>query len=272
MFELVQRGPISYLECVPLRELGFVTHAFCTRREGVSAGAFKSLNFSTSEGDPEECVRANWDRTAEAFGLSRRQFFNVHQVHGNEVLVIDDPAFRTFTCQPLRYDAIVTARPGLALCIRTADCVPILLADSRKGAVAAVHAGWRGTSLGVAARAVDCLREHFASDPRDLLAAVGPSIGPCCYEVDKPVHRSMEALGPDRTSFLAAVGKGKWKFDLAAENRSQLLERGLSPERIYLSGACTSCESERWFSHRRDAGRTGRHLNFIFMDRTPQIL
>ncbi len=272
MFELVRRGPVSYLECVPLRELGFVSHAFCTRREGVSAGAFESLNFSASEGDPEECVRVNWDRTAEAFGLSRRQFFNVRQVHGNEVLAIDDPAFMTFTCQPLRYDAIVTDKPGLALCIRTADCVPILLADARRGIVAAVHAGWRGTSLGVAARAVDCLRDRFSSEPRDLLAAVGPAIGPCCYEVDAPVHRAMEALGPGQTSFLVPAGPGKWRFDLAAANRAQLLGQGLSPERIHLSGECTSCDPERWFSHRRDAGRTGRHLNFIFMDRTPGIL
>lgn len=270
MFELVKRGVVSFLECVPLRELGFVTHAFCTRREGVSAGPFASLNFSTSEGDTEECVRGNWDRTAEAFGLSRRQFFNVHQVHGNGVLVLDAPAFRTFAGRPLRYDALATDRPGLALCIRTADCVPILLADARKGAVAAVHAGWRGTAAGVAARAVDCFRERFSSDPRDILAAVGPAIGPCCYEVDAPVHRAMEDLGPGHAAFLTPAGPGRWTLDLAAANRFQLLERGLLPERVFLSGACTSCEEERYYSHRRDAGRTGRHLNFILVDPPPQ--
>ncbi|HOI75105.1 MAG TPA: peptidoglycan editing factor PgeF [Syntrophales bacterium] len=272
MFELVQRGSVSFLQCVPLRELGFVTHAFCTRREGASSGPFESLNFSSSEGDPEECVRANWDRAAEAFGLTRRQFFNVHQVHGNDVLVIDDPAFMTFTCQPLRCDAIVTTRPGLALCIRTADCVPILMADPRKGVVAAVHAGWRGTSLGVAGRVADCFRDRFSSDPRDLLAAVGPAIGPCCYEVDAPVQQAMENLGPGQTSFLTPAGPGKWRLDLAAANRSQLLERGFSPENVHLSGTCTSCGKERWFSHRRDAGRSGRHLNFILMDQKPDIL
>jgi YfiH family protein len=269
MFEHVRRGAVEYLECVPLREMGFVSHAFCTRREGVSAGAFASLNFSTSEGDPEERVGANWDRTAEAFGLTRRQFFNVHQVHGSDVLAIDDPAFRTYTCQPLRYDAIVTGRPGLALCIRTADCVPILLADPRTGAVAAVHAGWRGTALGVAARAVCCLRERHAADPRDILAAVGPAIGPCCYEVDAPVHEAMEARGADPSALLRPAGPGKWKFDLAAANRAQLLGGGLLPEHVFLSGECTSCREDRYFSHRRDRGKTGRHLNFILAERAP---
>jgi polyphenol oxidase len=267
MFEIARRGAVSYLECIPLRDLGFVTHGFCTRRQGASAGAFESLNFSTSEGDPEERVRENWERTAEAFGLSRSQFLTVHQVHGSEILVVDHAA-RVHPGQPVRCDALVTDRPELALCIRTADCVPILLVDPGKGVVGAVHAGWRGTALGIAAKAVDCFRERFSSDPRDLLAAVGPSIGPCCYEVDAPVRRAMEALGPGQSAFLAPAGPERWRLDLAAANRSQLLERGLSPRRVFLSGACTSCEAERYFSHRRDAGKTGRHLNFILLNRT----
>ena len=148
-------------------------------------------------------------------------------------------------------DALVTNRPGLALAVRTADCYPILLADSRNRAVAAVHAGWRGTSTHILHRALEKMNAEFGTSPADVHAAIGPGIGVCCYEVGEEVaHRF--GLPPIRTH-----------LDLARENRNQLEAAGVAPQNIEALGVCTFCDAERFFSYRRDKEQAGRMTSFI---------
>ena len=156
------------------------------------------------------------------------------------------------------YDAVVTALPGIALTILTADCVPILLYDPVRRAVGSVHAGWAGTVKGVARRAVEAMSAAYGTDPSDLLAAIGPSIGPCCYEVDGRV------MGPLRGAFpgwdgLAAMGRpGKWQLDLWKSNRQVLASAGVKDSNIVVMALCTACNTDKFYSHRKSGGKTGR--------------
>jgi YfiH family protein len=156
-------------------------------------------------------------------------------------------------------DAVVSVTPGVAACVSVADCVPVLLADPVGGAVAAIHAGWRGTAARAAAEGVRALAREGA-EPGRLVAAVGPSIGPCCYEVSPELaDRFGREIGPEAV----ALGGGAPRLDLWRANVRVLLDAGLAAERIEVVGRCTACERELFFSHRRDAGRTGRQVGFI---------
>ncbi|MEI7637020.1 MAG: peptidoglycan editing factor PgeF [Syntrophus sp. (in: bacteria)] len=269
MLELVKQGNIEYFDAAAWRAYPFLTHAFCTRRGGVSEGAFASLNMSLKEGDTDENISKNWDMVATAFGVSRRNFFQVHQVHGDRILTIDDAESQTFDSQDLDYDAIITNRPGLALCMKTADCVPVLMVDTEKRIVAAVHAGWRGSALNISGKVLRLLSERYGTRPQDVQAAIGPAIGACCYEVDATVHEAME-FHPARDKIFdlpsgPGTGMGKWKLNLPLANRYQLQELGVPGENIHDAYLCTSCASELFYSHRKEGGITGRLLNFIML-------
>jgi YfiH family protein len=290
MLELVRQGSIDYFGVAAWRAYPFLTHAFCTRRGGVSKGAFAGLNMSHKEGDNDENIRKNWDIVAATFGVSRENFFQVHQVHGDRIFTIDDAAPQTFDHQPREYDAIITNRPGLALCVKTADCVPVLMVDMEKRIVAAVHAGWRGTALNISGKALRSLSEQYGTRPQDIQAAIGPAIGACCYEVDATVYRAMEShpardkifaprsgsgsesgagLGTKtvmKTKTGTGTGVAKWKLNLALANRHQLQEMGVPGANIHNADLCTSCASEWFYSHRKERGITGRMLNFIMIN------
>ncbi len=207
------------------------------------------------------CVRGS----VEPAGLRR-----IKQVHGREVvdaaLLADHSDAQPATREA---DAVVSNQVGVGVAVVTADCVPILLADSRAGVVAAVHAGWRGLVRGVIGSSVSALTQ-LAADPRRLTAIIGPYIGSCCYEVDEPVlsafsarfHALMEsATRPTRA--------GHARLDLGAFAIAELVSAGLSTERIgSFVGSCTSCDHERFHSYRRDGARAGRLLHFV---RTPPL-
>jgi hypothetical protein len=146
-------------------------------------------------------------------------------------------------------DALLENTPGSVVAIRTADCLPILLVDGRHRAVAAVHAGWRGTVAGIAQRAIEAMHQQFASLPGDLHAAIGPGIGKCCYEV-----------GPEVAAQFGRQGRAH--VDLAEANRRQLIEAGVTPERIYASNLCTMCRAREFHSFRRDKAAAGRLFSF----------
>ncbi len=151
-------------------------------------------------------------------------------------------------------DALLENVPGAVVAVRTADCVPLLLVDERLRAVAAVHAGWRGTVARIAERAVEAMRERFGSQPSDLHAAIGPAIGPCCYEV-----------GPEVAARFG--GRGRGPVDLPAANRRQLIEAGVTPARIYASNLCAMCLPEDFHSFRRDGEAAGRMYSFAGVGR-----
>ena len=264
MLKLTRRGPVQYLESEEFLKDPSILHGFCTRIGGVSGGPVASLNVSPREGDPPEQVRENWQRLASAFGIPCEQFFVVNQVHGERFLAIED-AFSCRFLEDRQVDAIVTDRPGVAIGIKTADCAPVLLFDRRNRAIAAVHAGWRGTALGIAEKAVGVMGQRYASRPEDLSAVIGPSIGPCCYEVDGPVFEALSEQGGSDRVLQPGIREGRWMLDLPLANRIQLERAGIQPGRIFTSGFCTCCRPDLFFSHRRDGAKTGRHLNFILL-------
>jgi YfiH family protein len=232
-----------------------VVHGFSVRRGGVSRGAFASLNVSTAVGDDAAAVEENLRRLAKAVGVA--SFATAHQVHGDRVIAADGREILAPSGpQDEGADAVVALEEGKAVGVRVADCVPILLYDEASGAVAAVHSGWRGTKLQIAARAVRALQHAAGAEPKAMLAAIGPSIGRCCYEV------SEELAGSFRAQFGGDALEGR-RLDLRRCIERSLREAGVPPERIEQVEGCTSCDIRAYFSHRRDKGRTGRHLAFI---------
>lgn len=153
-------------------------------------------------------------------------------------------------------DALITDVVGAKVGVRTADCVPILLADPRTRAVAAIHAGWRGTVQRIAAKAVAEMTAKFSTNPREVVAAIGPAIGPCCYEVGAEVAALFRDWFPERRDL-----GGVSHLDLAEANRRQLMAADVAPERIWVAGVCTCCSGDEFFSWRRERQRTGRMLN-----------
>ena len=259
-FRWMEKGGVCFLQSVSLAGHSWIDHAFCTRWRGASGGAFAGLNFSVREGDGEDAVRRNWGMLSEAFGIPEDRFITLRQVHGTRLVSLED---RGETVP--EGDGLVTARRGFAVGIKTADCVPILIADPDARAVCAVHAGWRGTAMGIAEKAVGVMGQRYASRPEDLSAVIGPSIGPCCYEVDGPVFEALSEQGGSDRVLRPGSREGRWMLDLPLANRIQLERAGMQPGRIFTSGFCTCCRPDLFFSHRRDGAKTGRHLNFILL-------
>ncbi len=263
-------GP-GIVRCGALAGVAGIAHAFSTRHGGVSRGPFESLNLGLSVGDDPSAVRENRRRFFGTLGIDAGRAVRARQVHGEEVLVVDRPlAARAgfpgaLLEEGFEYDALVTNLPGLALTVSTADCLPILLADPRRGALAAIHAGWRGTVRRIAERGIAVLAERYGTDPRDCIAALGPGIRGCCYQVDAPVIEPLSRALPEWEACTAAQGGGKWLFDLAAANRVLLEAAGLDPANIHDVGLCTRCRPDQFFSYRAHGPRTGRMMNTILL-------
>jgi len=269
MFSWLNAKGIPYLQSSGLAACDFLAHAFCTREGGVSEEDYQSLNMSFREGDEEFRVLQNWNKLAAAFGIPVENFLVLNQVHRDGILVVP-PRGEYFTSrEELNYDAIVTDRVHLAICIKTADCVPVFVVDPERKVIAAVHAGWRGTAAGISAKVVRLMQNQYGSRPASLLASIGPSIGRCCYEVDAPAaeafcsHKNAEAF------LFRAKRKDRWMLDLVQANRGQLAECGIPPAGIDASGLCTVCRQDAFFSHRGSGGITGRQINFLMLKGDP---
>jgi YfiH family protein len=230
-----------------------VVHGISTRAGGVSEGRCASLNTSYSVGDETSRVDENIDRLAAALGARREELVSAYQVHGRAVTVVDET---TATVPRPKCDVLVTRSPGRTLMLRYADCTPVLLVDPGRQAVAIVHAGWRGSAARAASAAVEALAEAFGSRPTDLVAGIGPAIGPCCYEVGNDV---VEAFGPERQGLFAGG-----KLDLWAANQQALTEAGVDESQIEVARICTRCQSDRFFSHRANNSQpAGRFAGLI---------
>ncbi len=234
-------------------------HGFIGRRGGRSVGPYAELNVSLRVGDEAESVKNNICDIKHAVGIHNGRVVTMKQVHGDRIVEVTDQTRK----EAGEADAMVTREREMYLGILTADCVPILLVAPKRKAVGVVHAGWRGTLAGVAAKMVRLLQEKYDVPPAGIEAALGPSIGACCYEVQSDV------TGP----FLARWGvpaesslerrDGKYFLDLRRLNREILANAGISRSRIFEVGPCTSCAREEFFSYRREGEEIGRQLSFI---------
>jgi YfiH family protein len=248
-----QAGSIRYLELDLLEKEGLF-HAFITREKGVSPSPWKSLNLGGSGGDERNRIIENRKLVFQAFSINSNSIYDVWQVHGDNVICTDSP--RNMNTPHQKADAILTNRQNIALFMLFADCVPILLYDPVQKVAGIAHAGWKGTVLKVAQKTIEQMVIRYGSQPSNILAAIGPSIGPDHYSVGSDVVQAFrDAIGPTADDFIRS-GNGAVKLNLWESNRYLLEQIGV--ERIEIAGICTACHTDDWFSHRAEHGRTGR--------------
>lgn len=257
-------GTVTYYAS-PERSRSFpAVHGFFTRRGGVSPPPYASLNAGLRGGDRPEHVRTNLERIAAALSVPAGRIFCAAQVHGDRVLRVSGSEPSVFgSDEPIRADGLVTGERGLYLGILTADCVPLLLLDPGRPAVGAVHAGWRGTQKGISAKAVRVMTAAFGCEPPELLAALGPAVGPCCYVVGDEVACLFLEGDPETGPFLRPQGPGRWTLNLAGVIRHQLMRSGVRHENIVSSSTCTCCRKDLFFSVRAEGDPTGRQISVI---------
>jgi hypothetical protein len=252
---------IRYYTFDKLTQVG-IKHAVFTRRGGISPAPWTSLNLGGTVGDLAPRVVQNRWRAFQALDRQPESIYDVWQVHSSEVVCIDAP--RLPHQDHKKADAILTDAAEVSLFMRFADCVPILLADPARGVVGLVHAGWKGTTGLVAAAAVQKMQSHYGSNPADLVAGIGPSIGAHHYPVGKDVvEEVVHTFGSQADRFLSksvegsrSTGEPQLKFDLWAANRTILEQCGVGS--IEVAGICTACHLADWYSHRAEHGKTGR--------------
>lgn len=231
-----------------------VTQAVFTRHGGVSPAPWHSLNLGGSVGDDPAHVAANRIRTFDALGRARASIHDVWLVHGTDIVYADAP--RSLENHPERADIILTDNPEVSLYMRFADCVPLLFHDPKKQVIGISHAGWMGTVKGVAKTTVEAMQTRYGCKPEDIFAGIGPSISVDHYEVGEDVvSQFCEKYGKDAERVLQTRNSSTY-LDLWTANLIQLQNAGV--EQVQVSGVCTACHLDDWFSHRAEKGKTGR--------------
>ncbi len=282
---------LQILESLPFTRFNWLTHGFSTRPRGVSVldssdprntRTEKVLNLGYTDWDRRERVDENRRRFVHALGATEMPLVTLRQIHSDVAHIISAPP-----AEPPKGDALATSASGLLLAVQTADCIPILLVDPRHRAVAAIHSGWRGTVARIAAKALGRMQMEFATKPADVLAAIGPGIGQCCYEVGPDVVKEFAAQSPQARSWFEgpfdALASGEdpnplpWltmmppghqpppprcHLDLKAANAALLTDASVSPKNIFVSELCTFCHPDLFFSYRRER-TTGRMMSVI---------
>jgi YfiH family protein len=259
----IKKQDIVFYQFEELTPYTDLVHGVFTRLGGVSGAPFASLNVGLTVGDPVDNVYANRQRVASALGFSDDDAFTTWQVHGADVIVQRDR--RPQSWPPPKADAIVTAERDLPLTMRYADCVPLVFYDPRQHAIGIAHAGWRGTLAGVGPATVRTMEAAFGSQPDDIVAGIGPSIGPCCYEVGPEVVEQVAGVFEDTGGlFEHKAGNGKnAHLNLWAANERLLRDAGVM--HIEVSGLCTASMTDEFFSHRAEHGQTGRFAAAIML-------
>jgi YfiH family protein len=250
----------SCLRSELLSRAGF-RHGFSLRTGGVSQAPFAALNLARNVGDAPEAVRENHRIFAAELGFAPERLYEVSQVHGAAVERAQ-PSLAPAEFRQREADALVLLEPGFAIGVRVADCVPLLVAHAGTGAVSAIHAGWRGVVSGVVHAGLEALCKLARAEPRELLCAIGPHIGPESFEVGDEVARELAAAAPPDARVVIAR-EPRPHVNLERAVRAQLLRCGVTPENIERVPGCTFREPQRFFSFRRDGARSGRHLAAI---------
>lgn len=277
---------VTVLQSTALNKFPWLVHGFSTRPGGVSEiDNEKVLNLGAVEWDKRENVEENKRRLKSALGAEKLNLISLHQIHSDVVRIFDAT---TSTDKQCKGDALATNRPGLLLGVRTADCSPVLVVDPKKRVVAAIHAGWRGTLARIVVKTIGQMQMEFKSNPKDMLAAIGPTIGGCCYEVGTEVAADFSAKFSNASEFFDELRTGdepnplqwlnmmppghqpppkKVLLDLKKANQLQLLEAGLREQNIFVTDLCTSCHVSHLFSYRKESTTSGRLLSVIALRR-----
>jgi polyphenol oxidase len=244
---------LPYFEIPEITKIRWVQHAFLTRKEGVSLPPYDTLNLSNENGDREHVIQ-NKNRVAETFCFDPKHLVLLNQIRQDKILLLRQPLGTLPS--PMEYDALITNSPNTFPGILTADCLPIFVVDRKRKVIAAIHAGRQGTALHITKKVLKKMGNEFGCSSEDLLIALGPSIGPCCYEIDDKVFLS------EWEPFSISREGGKWMVDLAKINIAQMKNEGIEEDQIFRVDLCTGCHQDLFFSYRKE-GRTGRQLSFI---------
>jgi YfiH family protein len=249
---------IVRLEVPQWEQFDGLIHGFLGRVEGQNRPPNAAFRLSCNDGDDPQAVKQNWCELKQALGLPRMSIITAKQVHGDTVLKVsrgDDKLAGVG-------DGLMTDASNLCVGVMAADCVPLLFVEPARKIAAAVHAGWRGTAAGIAPRAVALMKEAYRIDPTALHVAMGPSIGPCCYEVGPEVEAQIAANWSTELKHAWKPDGAKGRLDLRALNEAQLLGAGIPRSHIQKIGPCTACNVETYFSYRKE-GKSGHQLSFI---------
>jgi len=234
-------------------------HGFMGRRGGKSIGPYAGLNVAYRVGDDPKVVNQNICDMKLAVGIHDGRVVTMRQVHGDHVVEVQDKTLK----EAGEADGMITSEPDIYLGVLTADCVPILFVAPSQKLVAAVHAGWRGTLAGIAVKTVRIFNNQYGVEPSDLEVALGPSIGPCCYEVKDDVAAPLMKKWGKLTTPSVSVKQSKSFVNLRRLNRDILRAAGVPGKQLFQVGPCTSCATEDFFSYRRERAETGRQISLI---------
>jgi hypothetical protein len=260
-FILRELQGIPYYSCLAFEALPHLGHGFSTRRGGVRDVSECSLNLSESPWDSPARVNENRSRLLSALHLAGAPLITLRQVHSNRVHIIEEISAQW---NGVEGDALATRVENIALAVKTADCMPVLIADPVTKAVAAVHSGWRGTLSGILLCTIREMRRAFGSDPAHLLAAIGPGIRACCYEVGSDVAGLFRTDYPGTCWESPGEGhRGKYFLDLPKVLDAQMNLAGMQPENRFDLSLCTCCHTSEFFSHRAEGAAAGRMMSVI---------
>lgn len=259
---------VPYLEYPLLTDTRIVHHGFSTRLGGVSQGCYASMNLSFTRGDDEAAVRENYHRIAKSIGVKCENMVLSQQTHTTNVRVVTEKDKGKGIVKPLDYtdvDGMVTNIHGICLVTFYADCVPLYFVDPVQKAIALSHSGWRGTVGKIGKETIRKMEEQYGSDPKDILAAVGPSICKDCYEVSEDVILEFQKNFKERywKDLFYRKENGKYQLDLWKANEIIFKESGILPEHIAVTNVCTHCNSEILYSHRTSGDRRGNLAAFL---------
>ena len=265
-FVLENQGDLWYGVFPKLQEYN-IKHAISTKILGESDLFGQALNISFNVNDSPEKVYRNREKITKAIGIDCASIIATQQVHSTNVLRVDKTYLgrgsKDFSSAVEATDALITNEPGVPLLVFVADCVPLIIFDPTKRAIGVVHAGWRGTVQRIAVKTILKMQEEFATCPEDCLVFIGPSIGPCCYEVDMLVEQVVRHEFEFAEQISKPTRVGHWQLDLWLANSLQLQEMGLPKRQIFSSKVCTVDNNNLFFSHRAEQGFTGRMGVFV---------
>ena len=261
------KDSVAFLTFKELEKYSFIKHGYSTRIGGVSRNEFKSLNLSFSVGDTSENVSENYDIFCTCLGIQKNKLALTSQVHKDTIMKVSkkDLNRNDFT-QFEETDGLVTDETGIVLTTFHADCIAIYMIDVSKKVVGLAHAGWRGTVQNIAGKLARKFVSEYNSSLSDIVCAIGPGIGSCCFEVSESLLEHFSDLNIQNTFIRSSKNDNKVYIDLLEVNRCLLLKEGLKNENIFKSDVCTMCNHDLLFSHRFTEGKRGTNCAFIFID------
>lgn len=268
--EIKRSGDVVYLSYPVLEATGIVKHGFTTRLGGVSQGVCQSMNLSFSRGDDPKAVQENYRRIGKAIGFTPETVVCSNQIHETTIGKVGKRDCGNGVITPQKFegmDGMITNEPGVTLATFYADCVPLYLVDPVKKAIGLSHSGWRGTVGKIGTLTVKAMEQEYGSNPKDILAVIGPSICQSCYEVSEDVANKFKEVYEEDLweKLLLDKGNGKYQLNLWEACRENFLEGGILLEHITMPELCTCCNSEFLFSHRASHGKRGNLAAFLML-------